>query len=241
MHFPAPIAWTGRTLESRAMPWAYRRHPFVAVSRSTAESLVALGVEEVRVRTIEMGCDPLPVTAPRSPDPLFLALGRLVAHKRIGLLLELWERVRPVAGGRLVVAGDGPELEELRRQAGADVELLGGVSETEKQRLLSSAWLLVHTAHHEGWGTVIMEAASVGTPTVAFDVPGVRDSVADGESGVLARDDDEFVAAWTRLATDAPERARLSDAARARALTFTWARAVDGFEAACRDAIADAR
>jgi glycosyltransferase involved in cell wall biosynthesis len=237
MYFPAPIAWTGRTLESRVMPRAYRRHLFVAVSPSTATSLAALGVDRARIRTIEMGCDPVPVTAPRSESPMFLSLGRLVPHKRVGRLLELWERVRPVTGGRLVVAGDGPELARLRTLAGPGVELLGAVPEADKRRLLAEAWVLVHTAHHEGWGTVIMEAASVGTPTIGFDVPGVRDSVVDGESGLLARDDDAFVAAWIRLATDEGERARLAQGARERAATFTWDRSVDAFEAACREAV----
>jgi glycosyltransferase involved in cell wall biosynthesis len=237
MYFPAPVAWTGKLLETRVMPRAYRHRLFVAVSRSTATSLATLGVDPARIRTIEMGCDPLTATAPRSPTPLFLALGRLVAHKRVDRLLRMWERVRPVTGGRLVVAGDGPDLEALRRTAGEDVELLGAVSEDEKIRLLSSAWALIHTAHHEGWGTVIMEAASVGTPTVGFDVAGVRDSVVDGETGLLADDDDEFVAAWNRIATDADVRARLSDAARARAATFTWDRAAGEFETVCREAL----
>jgi len=239
MYFPAPVAGVGRRLETGLMPRVYRHREFVAVSPSTAENLVALGIEPRRIHTIEMGCDPLPVTGPRSPQPLFVALGRLVAHKRLDRLLVLWERVRPSTGGRLVIAGDGPQLDRLRREAGPGVELPGAVSEEEKIRLLCSAWLLVHPAHHEGWGTVIMEAASVGTPTVAFDVAGVRDSVVDGVTGVLAPDDDAFVAAWTRLASDPAWRTRLSDAARERAATFTWDRAVTAFESVCRDVVGE--
>lgn len=241
MHFPAPVAWAGRMVEARAMPRAYRRRLFVAVSRSTAEALASLGVERTRIRTIEMGCDPLPECAPRSVEPLFVALGRLVAHKQIDRLLTMWERVRATTGGRLVIAGDGPELEPLRRAAGADVELPGAVTELEKCRLLSAAWFLVHPAHHEGWGTVIMEAASVGTPAVAFDVPGVRDSVVDGSTGVLAVDDDAFVRAWIELATDTARRQQLSQAARARAATFTWDRSVAAFESVCSEAVAEIR
>ncbi|MEX2255487.1 MAG: glycosyltransferase family 4 protein [Acidimicrobiia bacterium] len=237
MYFRGPVGFTGRTLEGRVMPKLYRRRLFVAVSRSTAESLAAIGVDPARIRTIEMGCDPVPVTAARSRVPLFLALGRPVPHKRLDLLLALWERVRPVTGGRLVIAGEGPELPRLRAMAGSDVDLLGAVSEADKRRLLAEAWLLVHPAHHEGWGTVIMEAASAGTPTIGFDVPGVRDSVVDGRTGVLAPDDDAFVAAWIELAKDDQRRARLSEGARQRAATFTWDRSVDAFEAVCREAV----
>lgn len=237
MYFRRPVAWVGRTLEARAMPRVYRKHLFVAVSPSTAASVIALGVDPARVRVVEMGTDPAHSTVARSDAPLFFALGRLVAHKRVDRLLAMWERVRPVTGGRLVIAGDGPDLDRLRAAAGPGAELLGAVSEADKRRLLAEAWLLVHPAAHEGWGTVIMEAAALGTPAVAFDVRGVCDSVVDGETGVLAADEDAFVAAWSRLATDRPTRDRLSERARARAATFTWQRAVDEFEAVAHEAV----
>ena len=102
----------------------------------------------------------------------------------------------------------------------------GAVDEVTKRRLLSEAWLLVHPAAHEGWGTVVMEAAALGTPTVAYDVRGVRDSVIAGETGILAADDDEFTAAWIELAGDVSSRERLAVAAQERARGFTWERAV---------------
>lgn len=235
MYFPAPLAWIGRFLERRAMPRVYRRCRFVAVSASTAADLLAIGVDADRVHTIEMGSDPVEASAPEATVPLFVALGRLVPHKRIGRLLELWEQVRPVTGGRLVIVGDGPEAAALRAGAGPDVEFMGAVDDAEKRRLLSEAWLLVHPAAHEGWGTVVMEAAALGTPTVAYDVRGVRDSVVAGETGVMAADDGEFVAAWTRLAGDAEARGRLGRAARARARGFTWERAVGELERVLRE------
>jgi len=206
------------------------------VSRSTALSLQQLGIPEEQIRTIEMGCDPAPSGITKSKTPLFVALGRLVAHKRVERLLAVWERVRPHTGGRLMIAGDGPEAQRLREHAGADVMFLGSLSHAEKQQLLGEAWLLVHAAHHEGWGTVIMEAAAAGTPTVAFDVRGVRDSVVDATTGLLAQDDDELAAAWIRLANDPAERARLSKAARQRADELTWDRAVEKFEAVVHEA-----
>ncbi len=238
MYFPAPLAWVGRCLERRLMPRVYRRCAFVAVSASTAADLMALGIDAERVHTIEMGSDPVEASAPVSSTPMFVALGRLVPHKRIGRLLELWEQVRGATGGRLVIVGDGPEAAALQAAAGPGVEFTGSVDEDEKRRLLSEAWLLVHPAAHEGWGTVVMEAAALGTPTVAYDVRGVRDSVIAGETGVLAADDDEFVAAWIRLAGDPHARERLATAARARARAFTWERAVAELERIAREVAA---
>jgi glycosyltransferase involved in cell wall biosynthesis len=233
MSFSAPLAALGRWLESRAMPRLYRRARFVAVSDSTRQALVGLGVDDRHVTTVEMG-----VTAPlleptrsANPAPRFLVLGRLVPHKRVELALQMWERVRPQTGGSLVVIGDGPELRRLRAIAGPDVEFTRYLTEDEKWRELSAATLLVHPAHHEGWGTVVMEAAAAGLPTVGFDVAGVRDSVVDGTTGLLAVDEDAFVDAWIHLATDDEARARMGTAARARAASFRWDDAVTAFEA----------
>jgi len=154
---------------------------------------------------------------------MFLSLGRLVPHKRIDLLLDLWERVRPETGGILVIAGDGPERARLSARASSGVSFTGPVSESQKNELLGRAWLLVHAALHEGWGSVIMEAAAAGTPTVGFDVPGVRDSVRSGVTGVVATTEDDFRRAWIGLARDETYRERLGRDAHAWAAEHTWA------------------
>jgi glycosyltransferase involved in cell wall biosynthesis len=238
MQFPAPIAAVGRWLEGWAMPRVYGRARFVAVSPSTARGLMGLGVDESRISTIEMGAAPVVATGRRAVEPRFLVLGRLVPHKRVERALLLWPRVRAVTGGTLVVAGDGPELERLSRLDCEGVEFAGFVSEPRKAQELGAAWALIHPAHHEGWGTVVMEAAGAGVPTVAYDVPGVRDAVDHGATGLLVPDDDGFVDAWIRIGTDAVLRARMSDAARARAATFTWPRALDAFEGVLERAVA---
>ena len=165
-------------------------------------------MDRERIRLLHNGVAPAGPPAPRSPEPLFLALGRLAEYKRIDLLLRLWDRVRPVVGGRLVIAGDGPQRGYLESLAGPGVTFAGRVSEEEKHRLLGAAWLLVHPALIEGWGIVVTEAALRGTPAVGFDVPGLRDSVEHGQTGLLARTEAEFASAWAALALDpaAPRR-----------------------------------
>jgi glycosyltransferase involved in cell wall biosynthesis len=236
MQFSKPMANLGRWLESTAMPRAYRRAWFAAVSPSTRDGLVELGIDEHRIQTIEMGCTPVPTRGPRSPTPRFLVLSRLVPHKRVELALQMWEHVRPHTGGELVIVGDGPELDRLQAMAGADVEFTGHLTLDAKGNQLGSAWVLIHPAHHEGWGTVVMEAAAAGVPTVAFDVPGVRDSIVDGVTGILAPDEQAFIDAWIGLVRDADARKRMSAAGKQRAATFTWDRAVDEFEALLREA-----
>ena len=238
MQFPAPIAAVGRTLEGRLMPRVYRRSSYVSVSPSTTRSLVDLGIDETRITTIEMGAAPVLATGERSNEPRFLVLGRLVPHKRVELALRLWPQVREVTGGTLVIAGDGPEIDRLRALTSPGVEFTGFISEEQKAAELGAAWLLIHPAHHEGWGTVVIEAAAAGVPTVGFDVEGVRDSVDPDVTGLLAADEAAFVDAWRRLATDDALRSTMSEAARGRANGFTWPRAIDLFEGALERAVA---
>ncbi|MFC5904265.1 glycosyltransferase family 4 protein, partial [Streptomyces zhihengii] len=238
MRFPAPVARFGRRLEHWALSGAHRGNLLVAVSPSTAAELHALGVPPDRVRVVHNGVDEPPMRTPRSATPLFTALGRLVDYKRVDMLLRLWERVRPVTGGRLVVVGDGPERARLERLAGPGVVFTGRVSEEEKHRLLCESWLLLHPASVEGWGLVITEAAARGTPAIGFDVPGLRDSVADGVTGVLARGESSFAAAWCTLALDDARREEMGKAAAERAAAYRWSATVAGFRAVAAEAVA---
>ena len=159
LYFPKAVAWFGRWLESVLMPLVYRRCQFTADSESTKQSLIALGIDPARIRTIALGIDAVDESTqtPRSEQPLFLSLGRLVPHKRVELVLDMWEKVRPETGGKLVIVGEGPERERLEQLAGPDVEFTGFVSEDERQ-----AWLdhgVVPRAHddarrlgHDGHG-----------------------------------------------------------------------------------------
>jgi len=241
LRFRPPLSTAGCFLERRVMPWVHRRNLVLTVSASTARELESLGIPRERIRMLTNGAAPAGPPAPRSAEPLFLALGRLAEYKRIDLLLRLWDRVRPVVGGRLVVAGDGPQRAYLESLAGPGVSFAGRVSEEQKHRLLAAAWLLLHPAQIEGWGIVITEAALRGTPAVGFDVPGLRDSVEHGRTGVLARSEAEFASAWAALALDPARRAALGEAGRHRAARLRWSTAVRRFSAVIDEAADGAR
>ncbi len=235
--FPRPLAALGKTLEQHAMPAAYRNRLFVAVSPSTASGLEQVGVDRNRIRIIINGTHLPDEVGTESDEPLFVGLGRLVPHKRFDLSIKAWEQVRPHVGGRLVIAGQGPEHDRLRAMAGRGVELPGRISEDDKAALLRHAWLMVHPASHEGWGLVITEAAAYGTPSLAFRVPGLRDSVVDGMSGILVDRPEDLAPTWRRIAADPTLRARLREGARRRAAACTWTSTVDRFEEICEEAV----
>ncbi|MGW7067416.1 glycosyltransferase family 4 protein [Streptomyces sp. NPDC054855] len=233
----APAARLGRRLEHWSLSGAQRGNLLVAVSPSTATALRAIGVDRERIRIVHNGVEEPGPLHPRSDEPMFLAMGRLVEYKRIDLLLRLWERVRPVTGGRLVIVGDGPERERLQQIAGPGVEFKGHVSEAEKHRLLCEAWMLLHPSAVEGWGLVITEAATRSTPAIGFDVPGVRDSIEDGVTGLLARGESSFAAAWCTLALSTERRETFGKAAGERATSYRWANSVREFQAVASEAI----
>jgi glycosyltransferase involved in cell wall biosynthesis len=237
IRFSPPVSTVGRRIENTVMPWVHRKNLFLTVSPSTAESLEGMGVGPDRIRQICNGVVRPDPPTPRSPDPLFLAFGRLADYKRLDLLLRLWDRVRHVTGGTLVIAGDGPERTRLEALAGPGVVFTGPVSEQEKHRLMCSAWLFMHPALIEGWGIVVAEAAIRGTPAVAFDVPGLRDSVVHGQTGMLVRTEGQFASEWASLAIDGRRREALGQAARTRALRLHWSAAIQGFAEVADEAI----
>jgi glycosyltransferase involved in cell wall biosynthesis len=240
LRFPGPVGVAGRFAETTLMPRAHRNNLFLTVSNSTADALREIGVGEDRIRQICNGVvQPDPPT-PRSPRPMFLALGRLADYKRVDLLLKLWTRVRRIVGGTLVIAGDGPQRARIEALAGPDVIVTGRVTEQEKHRLLCAAWLLLHPALIEGWGIVVAEAAIRGTPAIGFDVPGLRDSVVNGQTGLLVGNEGEFASAWASLALNHQARRAMGEAARERAERLHWSLAVEGFARVADDALARA-
>lgn len=230
--FPRPLAAAARLVERRGIPAVYRNRPFVAISESTATAFQAIGINPAHITVIEPGVEtPTGAAPPKSAEPLFVALNRLVPHKRVDLLLEAWRTVQPVTGGRFVVIGAGPELEALRHMAAPipGAEVRGYVDDTEKVRLLAEAWFLVQASSHEGWGIASVEAAVCGTPTLAINAPGVRDAVIDGLTGTLvdAETPAAFAAAWIDFSANGSARVTMGDAAKKRALSHTWDRMVD--------------
>ena len=128
---------------------------------------------------------------PKTPGARLAVVGRLVRSKRVDHAIRALSRLRrSVPDASLVVVGDGPERGELLRLADElrlreAVEFAGRVSEPEKTRLLADATILVSIAVREGWGLTVTEAARVGTPSVCYRIPGLRDSVVHGRTGIL--------------------------------------------------------
>jgi glycosyltransferase involved in cell wall biosynthesis len=245
----ATIVWAAE----RPLPWAYRRADFHAISESTRDDLVARGVPAERIRVIHPGVDSRHFTpAPggrRSAVPTFLYVGRLKRYKGVGLAvraLALARQRRPHI--RLEIAGVGDyrnELEELatRLDLGRAVTFHGFVSEERKIDLMRSAWANLFPSPKEGWGITIIEAAACGTPSIASDSPGLRDSVRHGVTGFLVPhgDVDGLAAKMIELADSPMLVGRLGEQARRLAEDLPWERAAAATERHLQDIVEGSR
>ena len=225
------LATFGWFMESRVAVRVNQGTPYVAVSEVTRSELVSLGVRAQDI-TIAWNGQPAPPAfdrVERATTPRVVVLSRLVPHKRIEHALEAVAALRDeVPGVHLRVMGSGwwaDHLLELRHELGLDdvVTFLGHVTDRQKFEELSSAWVHVLPSVKEGWGLSIMEAAQVGVPSVAYvEAGGVRESILDGVTGLLATDQDDLVAKIRQLLENPELRDELGHKARIRSEQFSW-------------------
>lgn len=226
----AAVVW----VSERPLPYTYRDCAFEAISESTADDLVARGIARKHVRIIYPGVRSdrfTPAPDERAARPTFAYVGRLKRYKGVDLLIQAFARL-DTRDAVLEIAGAGDyrsSLEALARSLdlGDRVRFLGFVSEPEKLALLRRAWAVVLASPKEGWGLSNVEAAACGTPVVASDSPGIRESVRRGETGFLAPHGDvpALAAAIDRLAASRELVESMGCAARRFAETLTWDRA----------------
>jgi glycosyltransferase involved in cell wall biosynthesis len=237
------LAWplaTAVWLSERPLSLVYQPVPFQAISESTADDLVLRGIAREHVKVIYPGVSLdhyTPAPASRTAHPSFAYLGRLKKYKGVDLVIRAF-----AAFGRedatLAIAGAGsyrPALEALARSLdlGNRVRFLGFITEDEKLALLRRSWALALASPKEGWGLTNVEAQACGTPVVASNAPGIRESVQDGVTGFLVPHGDiaALAAAFRRLAESRELVSAMGVKARSFAETFTWTRAADETEA----------
>lgn len=199
-----PMSKIGKVLET-AMLKLNKKDYTIALSESTKADLVNVGFDPKKITIIPIGVDFQPWEPEEFKEkesaPTFVYVGRYVKYKGIDVAVEAFGRLkkeRPDA--RLWILGKKNEeyVSECLRpicdkynlswgNAGDDADVIswGFVSEEEKLELLSRATALLFPSMREGWGIPITEAGNVGTPSIVFDSPGIRDAVDFGKAGYL--------------------------------------------------------
>lgn len=172
-----------------------RRASGLIVTTSTAQKAVQAELGRRGVRALPTLALPLPVPAlfrePAEPEPAlagivyFVVCGAIEPRKNHMLLLEVWKRLHRKLGQatpHLVVAGapgwQGRQIRDgLQRSAGVRdyIHIVSGLSTPALKRLISGARALLMPSFIEGFGLPVVEAASLGTPVVASDIPAHRE------------------------------------------------------------------
>ncbi len=233
------VAWpvaAGVIAVERLIPLCYREVPFLAVSQSSKDDLVARGIPAEHVEVVHNGIrQPRVAPRPWASRPRRLAyLGRLEPYKRVDLLLRAAARLVPrFPDLEIVLIGRGsarPGLERLARELelAGRTRFAGFVADDERDALLAEARVCACPSVKEGWGLTVIEVNAVGTPVVATDAPGLRDAVRHGETGLLVADGpaEAFVARLAErigeLLADEALAARLAQGALAWSRRFDW-------------------
>jgi len=157
----------------------------------------------------------------------YLSVSRLVSHKRVDLAVQACERLQR----RLVIVGDGPELDRLRSLGSRNVTFAGRVEKRELVDLYAGCRALLFPSE-EDYGLAPIEAQASGRPVIAFGAGGALETVGDGVGGVFfdAQTVDSLTGAITRFEEMAFDGARIRASVarfdvepfKQRLKTFVW-------------------
>lgn len=232
--FPFPLNKIGKKLEPFIF-LPYRKIKFMTVSDSTKKSLVKLGLLERNVQVIQNGIKAVKQNFPKEETPTFIFVSRVVKMKGIEEVIRAFFYIlRELKDARLWIVGDGEksyveELKETMRSfsIAPKVRFFGQVPESKKLELMRKAHVLLHASVKEGWGLVVIEAASQATPSVVYNVSGLRDSVKNGITGIVLKENSakEMAKEAVILVRNKKKYQELQKNALAWAKSLTWDKA----------------
>lgn len=191
---PFPINKIGKFVEPLYFK-LYKNTKFWTDASSTIDDLVKFGIKSKNCIAIPCpsGSKTLTVLPKKENISTFIFVSRVVKMKGIEEVIKAFYYIlKEIKNGQLWIVGDGDKkyLEYLRKtmndySISTKVKFFGKVSESKKLELMRKAHILLHASIREGWGLVVVEAASQGTPSVVYNVSGLRDSVKNDKTGII--------------------------------------------------------
>ena len=215
----------------------------ITVSETSRKELIKLGFPREKIIIIPPGHfskkSIIYSSTSKAEYPLVVYIGRVKRYKRVDELVKAMSIIKTVIPSvKCVIAGSGDhnvykELKELAKKLGLDknIEFKEAISEEEKAKYLEKAWVYVMTSMKEGFGISALEAQACGTPVVGYKIPGLIDSVKDGETGFLVPDGDRAALAKTvlRVLMDKELRVEMSRKAKLFASNYSWESSAEKF------------
>ena len=178
-----------------------------------------------------------------SVEPMVLSAGRIVEAKQHHLVIEAVAKIHQSRRPQVVIATPTSathhedyayfsRITEMAKAAGVDLNIRCKPSEAELVALYNQSLMLVFMPIMEPFGLVALEAMACGTPVIGVREGGVRESVLDGQSGILVdRDSTELAEAIDHLVQNPDVRNRLGQQAGVYVRSqWTWAQSIDRYE-----------
>lgn len=196
---PAPFSYIGFHV---LVPLATRlaslsRVPVITVSESSRQELARFGFSPHRTHIISEGTHIEPVknlaAIKKYAEPTVLVHGSMRAMKRTIDQIKAFELAKKqIPNLRLKVSGSSSSAYGQKVMAyiakspyKKDIEYLGRTTDEQKVELMQCCHVIIVTSVEEGWGLIVTEANSQGTPAVVYDVHGLRDSVKHMKTGLV--------------------------------------------------------
>lgn len=195
-----PLSLIGYLLEPFYLK-TYRKQTTIACSDSTKKDLLRLGFKNVSTYHHGLVVKPLS-QLPIKNTQLILYIGRLTKPKGPQDAIEAFYKIhQKVPNSRLKIAGQGtPKFVQLLKlkikkyKLEDSVEILGFVSQKEKNNLLKNSIFVLIPSIREGWNMVPIEANAFGAIPIGYNVAGLCDSIKNGKTGLLAKPNPQSLA-----------------------------------------------
>ena len=175
------------------------QYTVITISQSTRNNLLSYGFKEKNIKIISEGVDIIPIescdSVSKYPQPTLLSLGAIRSMKQTMHQLQAFEIAKKeIPELQFLIAGDARNiygesfLQKVQESPyKKDITYFGRVDASKKQELMQKSHIIAVTSIKEGWGLIVSEANSQGTPAIVYDVDGLRDSVRNEETGKITQ------------------------------------------------------
>ncbi|MDP2632346.1 MAG: glycosyltransferase [Candidatus Curtissbacteria bacterium] len=232
-HLAFPLSFFGYILEPLWLK-LYKNTPTIALSNSTKKDLSKLGFKNVTTYTPGIDFKP---QFPLKKQDLILFIGRLTKAKRpkdaisaFKIINGVYPKIRFSIVGRGHTAYVNLLKKEIEKQKlKRAVKFEGFVSEKQKISLLKKAKIVLIPSVREGWCLVATEANALGCIPVAYNVPGLKDAIKNGQNGILVTNPRELAQAAIDILKNERKRTKIAKAGYQSSKNFSWDKCYQDF------------
>jgi glycosyltransferase involved in cell wall biosynthesis len=228
-----PLNFIGYHYLERKWLSCYRNIPTVTVSNSSKEDLEALGFTRILMVPQGLSVTPLSKVPEKESSPTVAFIGRLKKAKLPHHAIQAFNLIKKeIPNSKMWIIGDGYMSEKLKKLNSRDVFFYGHIKDQLKFKMLGRAHIVLVPAIREGWGLVVTESNAMGTPAIAYNVPGLKDSVINKRTGVLVEKNcpRELASSAIALLEDKALLEKYSNDALTFSRQFNWDKTANAFE-----------